>query len=91
MTTSHHSSRRTLRRRLQGGIAVAAIATVLAGCGGSDDGPDPYEAKGEPVPVAAGSSLASFVSYIAGLTASETDEPLVLDGFTPPTDETTEL
>lgn len=91
MTTYIDPSKVARRRRIRGGIALATISLVLAGCGGFDGGPDPYEAKGEPVPVAAGSSLASFVSYVAGLMNSETDEPLVLEGFTAPTDETTEL
>jgi len=80
-----------LQRSTRGAIAVASIAVMLAGCGGSDDEPDPYEARGESIPASAGSSPASFVSYLAGLPASDTDEPLVLEGFTAPADDTSEL
>ena len=80
-----------LQRSTLGAIAVASIALMLSGCGGGDDAPDPYEAKGGPIAAEAGSSSASFVSYIAGLPASDTDEPLVLEGFTAPADDTTEL
>ena len=92
MTTYNHSpkSKGKLRSPL-GAIAVASLALTLAGCGGGDDEPDPYEAKGGPIAAEAGSSSASFVSYVAGLPPSETDEPLVLEGFTAPTDDTTEL
>jgi hypothetical protein len=88
--TDSRKSKGTLRSSL-GAIALASIAMVLAGCGGGDDAPDPYEAKGETIPASAGASPAEFVSYIAGLPASDTDEPLVLEGFTAPTDDTTEL
>ncbi len=74
-----------------GAIAAASIAMVLAGCGGDDHAPDPYEARGEAIPASAAASPGSFVSYIAGLPASDTDEPLVLEGFTAPADDTTEL
>jgi hypothetical protein len=88
--TDSRKSKGTLRSAL-GAIAVASIAMVMAGCGGSDDAPDPYEVRGETIPASAASSPASFISYIAGLPASDADEPLVLDGFTAPTDDTTEL
>jgi hypothetical protein len=93
MTTYANSlqSKFKLQRSTRGAIAAASVALVLAACGGGDDQPDPYEAKGEPIAAAAGSSSASFVSYVAGLAASENDEPLVLEGFTAPTDDTTEL
>ncbi len=78
-------------RTTLGAIAAASIATVLVGCGGDDHAPDPYEARGEAVPTSAAASPASFVSYVAGLQASDTDEPLVLEGFTAPADDTTEL
>lgn len=84
-------SRIKLQLRTRSAIAAACMALVLAGCGGGDDEPDPYEAKGGPIAAEAGSSSASFVSYVAGLPSSETDEPLVLEGFTAPTDDTTEL
>ena len=94
--TIYTDARKVMRKfKLQlstrGAIAVASIALTLAGCGGGDDELDPYEAKGGPIAAEAGSSSASFVSYVAGLPASETDEPLVLEGFTAPTDDTTEL
>jgi hypothetical protein len=88
--TDSRNSKGKLRSSL-GAIALASIAMVLAGCGGGNDAPDPYEAKGETISASAGASPASFVSYIAGLPASDTDEPLVLEGFTTPADDTTEL
>lgn len=88
--TESRKSKGKLRSTL-GVIAVASMALVLAACGGDDDAPDPYEARGETIPASAAASPASFVSYIAGLPASDTDEPLVLEGFTAPVDDTTEL
>ncbi len=90
-TDNRESTSKGKLRTTLGAIAVTSIALALAGCGGNDDAPDPYEARGETIPASAASSPASFVSYIAGLPASDTDEPLVLEGFTAPEDDTTEL
>jgi len=67
------------------GLAVAVAAGILAACGGGDD-----DASSTTVPASAGESSASFVSFLRGLATNETGEPLALDGFVAPVDDTSD-
>ncbi len=70
------------------GLAAVFAASVLAGCWGGDD--DDSTTAAATVPASAGESSASFVSYLRDLATNDTDEPLSLEGFTAPTDDTSE-
>jgi len=75
---------RTLHLALVG-LAAATVAGMLAACGGGDD-----DTPSTTVPASAGASSASFVSYLRGLATNNTAEPLSLDGFVAPVDDTSE-
>jgi hypothetical protein len=68
---------------------LSATLTLVAGCGGSDDGPLP-PAVGNTVPASALASPAAFTSYVGGLPADDSVEPLDLDGVMPPVSDTDE-
>lgn len=70
------------------GAAGLLAATLLGACGGRDDSDD-NNAPGTVPAAAAGSSLA-FTDFLRGLATSDTDEPLSLEGFTAPVDDTGE-
>ncbi len=76
------------RRYARLGLAAAFAAALLAGCWGDDDDGD--AAATTAVPGSAFVSSDSFISYLRGLAANDTDEPLSLDGMTAPADETSE-
>lgn len=71
------------------GAVLLLAAAALAGCGGGDE-PVAPAAEADSVPQSAGASAQSFVDYQKGLAASDTAEPLKLQGFVPPADETSE-
>ena len=68
-------------------VALGA-ALLLAACGGSDDAVDPLSA----VPASASESTAGMAGYLGSLPGLSADsyEPVSLDGYNPPTSETTE-
>jgi hypothetical protein len=73
-------------------LLVAALC-VLAACGGGggDAAPEmPAPAPSNRVPGSAAASAQAFVQYTGSLGASESTEPLELEGLTPPTSETEE-
>ena len=80
----------TLRSKAAWATAVAALL-ALGGCWNDDDGEAPPAVSTE-VPDSAGVSIASFFSFIVGLSASdEASEPLTIkDSFTVPVDEISE-
>ena len=84
--TCHSSS----NRWVFGGSALLA-ALALAACGGGDSGgassAPPGAAAGDAVPPAAANSVGSFVTYQKNLAADDQAEPLLLNGFLPPTDD----
>ena len=65
-------------------LATAMAAGLLAACGGDDDD------RPTTVPASAGESSANFISYLRDLAPSDTDEPLLLEGFIAPIDDTSE-
>lgn len=76
---------RTLRLARLGLAAVVATGMLVA-CGGGDD----EDASRTTVPASAGESSASFVSFLRGLASSDTSEPLSLEGFIVPVDDTSD-
>lgn len=80
----------TKYRRNKLGTACAPVllaATLLVGCGGGDDD-DSSQTRG--IPGSASVSASGFTDFLRGLSSSETDEPLSLEGFTAPVDDTGE-
>lgn len=76
-------------RLARGGLAVAVAAVaagMLAACGGGDDD----DRSSRTVPASAGQSSANFISFLGNLATNDTDEPLSLDGFVAPVDDTSE-
>lgn len=72
-------------------VALAATLGALAACGGGggyDDGGAPGGSGG--VPPSATASVTAFVQYLAALAMREAEEPLSVDGVTPPTSDTDE-
>lgn len=92
MRINHHA------RRLGYLVTGAAIATMLASCGGNGDGGS--NNRGDPVmtppaptnmpPASASTSSLGFIEYLKVLTATtqNTVEPLDLTNFVAPTDDT---
>ncbi|RZI85459.1 MAG: hypothetical protein EOP38_04995 [Rubrivivax sp.] len=72
---------------------AAALAVVLSGlltaCGGGDDAPPPTAVDHTVPPTSASASTDGQVAYVASLAAapSETADPVILDNYTPPTDD----
>lgn len=74
--------------------ALAAALVLAAGCSSNSDnngggGGNPGPGAAASVPDSAGASVASFMAYLMGLSASdETSEPLLIkDSFAVPPDE----
>jgi hypothetical protein len=71
-----------------------ALAGVLAGCGGGDDGNVDDTAMAEDatgkVPPSATASILAFVGFVGRQAPADQAEPLSLEGATPPTSETEE-
>ena len=63
-------------------------ALLLAACGGGNDAVDPLAA----IPASASESTVGMVGYLGSLPGLSADghEPVSLDGYNPPTSETTE-
>lgn len=78
----------SVRRHARLGFAAACAAALLAGCWGGDDNDGGTATTA--VPGSAFASSDSFISYLRGLALNDTDEPLSLDGMTPPVDDTSE-
>jgi hypothetical protein len=74
--------------------AALALAGVLAGCGGGDDGNFDDTATAEDatgkVPPSAMASIQAFVGFVGQQSPADQAEPLSLEGATPPTSETEE-
>ena len=79
-----HAIPRFVRLRIAAALAVG----VLAGCWDGGDGDDNTAAA--TVPASAGESSASFVSFLRDLPNDDSAEPLSLEGFTAPIDDTAE-
>jgi len=73
-----------------GAMIVATLALAACGGGGSSDppaaAPSPVPLAND-VPMSATATPEAFVSWSAAQAASETSEPLKVDGTTPPTTE----
>ena len=75
-------------------LTLALLAALaLSACGGSDesnaDVPVVANDSGQ-VPASATASAAAFSTYAAGLLASDSTEPMALEGMTPPVSDTDE-
>jgi hypothetical protein len=71
-------------------LCALGLALVLAGCGGSDGATAPPLGQAE-VPASAMSSVRAFNQFVGSLSASDTDEALLLkDNAKPPVTETGE-
>ena len=72
-------------------VAVMFVAASLTACGGGNSAePDVAAAATDTVPLSAAASTRSFISFQEGLAPSNTDVPLGMEGFLPPTDDTAE-
>jgi hypothetical protein len=72
-------------------MICAALAVVLAGCGGGGDADMPVaEDDTARVPSSATASVQAFVGFVGRQAPSDQAEPLSLLGATPPTSETEE-
>jgi ABC-type glycerol-3-phosphate transport system substrate-binding protein len=69
--------------------AALAAALLLAACGGGSPEPAPPP-SGNDVPSAATASPTAFVTWTGEIPASDTREPLRVEGAMPPTSETEE-
>jgi hypothetical protein len=68
-----------------------AAGLLLAACGGGGGSPEPAPApSANDVPSSATASPTAFVNWTAELPASDTKEPLKIEGAMPPTSETDE-
>jgi hypothetical protein len=76
-------------------LAALMVSAAVTGCWTDDDdeAPPPTGTVAVPVPDSAGTSSASFVSFLMGLAASdETSEPYTIpDSFAVPADETADV
>lgn len=72
-------------------LLLGAATLALAACGGRDDD-DTAAIADDPgqVPASATGSAAIFSAYVAGLSASDSAEPLTLTGLVPPVSDTDE-
>ena len=80
--------------------AGLAVALVIGGCGGGNDGPStPVATTGTgtssvpstTVPDSAGNTMTSFLAFLVAMVSSETSEPLTIsNGFVAPSDETSD-
>lgn len=72
-------------------MICAALAVVLAGCGGGGDADTPVvEDDNGRVPSSATASIQAFVGFVGRQAPADQAEPLSLQGTTPPTSETAE-
>lgn len=70
-------------------VLVLAAASLAGGCWDDDD--EVIEPPITAVPASAGASIAAYVAFIRALAiGDETSEPLELNSFTAPVDETSE-
>ena len=83
------------RRKVAGLAVAAAVAVSLAACGGGGD--DQVTTNVAPavtppagVPASAVVDVAAFVSYLNTLAANDSQEPLLTDAVTPPTNDSGE-
>ena len=70
------------------GALVLTSAVLLVGCGGGND--DDGSNGGTSVPGSAFDSSGNFIDYLKTLAANDTSEPLTLEGFTAPVDDTSD-
>jgi len=80
-------------KHIQSFLAPAALALLLAGCGGGND-PTPVVAA-DPLaelPASASQSTAAMASYMSTLAnlPAESRDPFAVDGFNPPWPDDTE-
>lgn len=83
------------KQRLFTAAAACALAVALGACGSSDDGDEPPAPAPAPPPPASevpasASTVAGFVAFLVSLASSETAEPVVLQTYQPPVDDTGE-
>lgn len=74
-------------------VAVMFVAASLTACGGGNSAESDAAAAAAAtgtVPLSAAESTRSFISFQEGLAPSNTDIPLGMEGFLPPTDDTAE-
>lgn len=73
--------------RLRMAAMALALGMLLTACGGDDSAPVAALDNTVPPP-SASASTDGQVAYVAALsaTSSETDEPVILDAYTPPMD-----
>jgi hypothetical protein len=76
-------------------LAAVTVSAAVTGCWTDDDdeAPPPTGTVAVPVPDSAGTSAASFVSFLMGLAANdEASEPYTIpDSFAVPADETADV
>ena len=70
------------------GALVLTSAVLLVGCGGGND--DDGTNGGTSVPGSAFESSGNFLAYLKTLAANDPGEPLTLEGFTAPVDDSSE-
>ena len=77
-------------RRIGLGIAVIVVTTVLASCGGSDNGSPPPVADTNMPPASASASPTGFIAFLKTLVPTMPDNttPLDVANFVAPTDDT---
>lgn len=71
-------------------LLAGAVLTGLAGCGGGGDEAAAPPVVDTAVPTSATVSAQAFTAYAGAAVASETAEPLSLEGVDPPVSETAE-
>ena len=73
-------------------LALAALALLLAACGGGNEAPPVAVDPLAEVPASASQSSAGLAGYMNALAAkpSETREPVAVDNFDPPKPDDTE-
>jgi len=70
--------------------AALAAALMLAACGGGGGSQPAPPPSGNDVPSSATASPTAFVNWTAEIPASDTKDPLKVEGAVPPTTETEE-
>ena len=83
-----------IRRRVAGWTVAATAGVIVAACGSNhyDDNAPTYAppTAAASVPPSAVVDVASFISYLNTLVTVDTQEPLLTDAVTPPTNDTGE-
>lgn len=70
-------------------VLVSMATLALAACGGRNEDDGMADQPGQ-VPASVTGSVAAYTAYVGGLPASDSDEPLTLNGLLPPASDSDE-